>query len=68
MAALDRDRVDFFVLDAHVNALIDLVAASLVGRIDGSPVSFVDQLLAQAVAGLLVDLPESDASPEDVAV
>src|SRR6185437_6575926 len=60
MAALDRDRVELLVLDLQVDALVDLVAPPLVVGIDRLPRLVVDQLLAEAVAGLLVDLPESD--------
>jgi len=51
---------DLLVLDLDLNALVDLVTANLVGRIDDFARLVVDQLLAQAVAGLLVDLPEGD--------
>src|SRR6185437_16615302 len=60
VAALDRDRVEFFVLDLQVDALVDLVAPPLVFRIDRLLCLVVDQLLAKAMAGLLVDLPEGD--------
>ncbi len=60
VSALDRDRVELFVFDAQINALIDLVAASLVCGFDGLARPFVDQLLAKAVARFLVDLSEGD--------
>ena len=52
------ERLDLFVLDLDVDVLVDLVAADLVGRLDRLARHVVDQLLAQAIAGLLVDLPE----------
>ena len=58
VVALDFERFDLLVLDLDVDALVDLVAADLVGRVDHLARLVVDQLLAQAVAGLLVDLPE----------
>jgi hypothetical protein len=61
MAALDRDGVEFFVLDAQVDALLDLVAPSLIARIDRLARFLVDQLLTKAIACLLVDLPKGDA-------
>jgi hypothetical protein len=48
--------------------LSTLVAADLVGRVDNLARLVVDQLLAQAVAGLLVDLPERHALGLVVAV
>ena len=60
VGALDRDGVKLFVLDAQINALVDLVTPPLVGGLDRLARLFVDQLLAQAVAGSLVDLPEGD--------
>ena len=58
MAALDRDGVELFVLDLQVDALVDFVAPALVIGVDRVARRFVDQLLAQAIAGLLVDLAE----------
>ena len=52
------ERLDLLVLDLDVDVLVDLVAADLVGRLDRLAGHVVDQLLAQPVAGLLVDLPE----------
>ena len=61
MAALNRNGVDLIVLDTQVSALPDLIAAPLIVGIDRITGLFVDQLLAEAVAGFLVDLPEGDA-------
>ena len=54
-------RVQLFVLDPDINALFDLVASPLVVGIDRIAGLFVDQLLTEAVAGFLIDLPEGDA-------
>ena len=61
MAALDRDRFELFVLDAKVDALLDFVAPPFIVRIDRLARFFVDQLLAKAIACLLVDLPKGDS-------
>jgi hypothetical protein len=60
VAALDRNGVELFVLDLEVDALIDLVAAPFIVRIDRVACAFVDQLLTKAITGLFVDLPEGD--------
>jgi hypothetical protein len=60
MAALDRDGVDLFVFDLQVDALVDFVPAPLVAGIDRLAGLLVDQLLAEAVPGLLIDLAEGD--------
>jgi hypothetical protein len=60
VAALDRDGVDLFVFDLQVDALVDLVTAPPVAGIDPVPGLLLDQLLAKAVAGLLIDLSEGD--------
>jgi hypothetical protein len=61
VGALDLDRVQLRILDDEVLALGDLVAAAFVlggNRLAGL---FIDELLAQAIAGDLVDLPQRDA-------
>jgi hypothetical protein len=60
VAALDRDGVDLFVFDLQVDALVDFVPAPLVAGIDRLAGLLVDQLLAEAVAGLFIDLAEGD--------
>ena len=60
MGALDLDRFQFLVLDDEVLALGDLVAAAFVFWGDRLAGFFIDELLAQAIAGGLVDLPERD--------
>ena len=59
--AFDFERVEFVVFDQQVFVLGDLVALGLVSGVDRLAGLVVDQLLAQAVAGLPVDLPERDA-------
>ena len=61
MAALDRDGVEFFVLNLQVDALVDFVASPLVVGINWLTGTFINQLLTKAAAGLLVDLTEGDA-------
>jgi hypothetical protein len=61
VAALDRNRLELFVLDLQVHALVDFVATTLIVGIDWLAGLFVDQLLTKAVPGFLVDLPESDS-------
>ena len=61
MAAFYRDGVDLFVLDLQVDAFIDFVATPFVVGIDGVARALVNQLLAEAIAGFLVDLPKGDA-------
>src|SRR5205823_2941314 len=60
MSALDLDSLEFLVFNQEILALGDLVAARLLlgqNRLAGF---LVDQLLTQAMAGRLVDLPERD--------
>ena len=57
--ALELDGVDLLGLDLDVLALGQLVAPALVVLVDDPPGLFVDHLLAQAVAGLAVDLVEA---------
>ena len=59
--ALDLQGLDLVVLDLDVDALVDLVAAPLVGGVHRLARLLIDQLLAQAIAGFLVDLAERDA-------
>jgi hypothetical protein len=61
VVALDLQRLDLFVFDLDVDALVDLVTAALVGRLDHLAGHVVDELLPQAVAGQLVDLAEGHA-------
>ena len=61
MGALDLDTVQLVVLDDEVLPLGDLVAAALVLGWDRLAGFLIDELLAQAIAGGLVDLPERDA-------
>ena len=61
VVALDRDRVDLLVRDLDIGALGVFVAAPLVGSLNRLARHLVDELLAQPVAGLLVDLAEGDA-------
>src|SRR5438876_10673969 len=61
MGALDLDRFELRILHDEVVALGDLVAAAFVFRGDRLEGLFIDELLAQAIAGGLIDLPECDA-------
>src|SRR5207248_7935628 len=61
MGALDLDRFELRVLDDQVLPLGDLVAATLVLGLDRLVGFLIDELLAQPIAGRLVDLPEGDA-------
>src|SRR5260370_19970164 len=61
MGALDLDRFELRILHDEVLALGDLVAAAFVFRGDRLAGLFIDELLAQAIAGGLVDLPKCDA-------
>jgi hypothetical protein len=58
VVAFDRNGVDLIVLDENVLVLGDLVAAALLAGLDRLARDIVDELLAQPVAGLAVDLPE----------
>ena len=60
MGALDRNGVEFIIVHRDVGVLRVLVAAPLVFTFNGLARDLVDQLLAQTVAGLLVDLAERD--------
>ena len=60
MVAFDRNGVDLIVLDENVLVLGDLVAAALLAGLDRLARDIVDELLAQPVAGLAVDLAERD--------
>src|SRR5262249_15993678 len=61
MGALDLDRLELCILDDEVLALGYLVAAAFVFRGDRLAGLFINELLAQPVAGRFVDLPEGDA-------
>jgi hypothetical protein len=53
--------IAIWILDQEVLALGDLVAATPVFRGDRLEGLFIDELLAQAIGGGLIDLPECDA-------
>ena len=57
--ALDLDRIELLRLDFHVLAAGQLIAAALVVLVDDTACFLVDHLLAQAIAGLAVDLVET---------
>src|SRR5215471_9535983 len=61
VGALDLDRFELRILNDEVVALGHLVAAAFVLGGDRLAGLFIDELLAQAIAGGLVDLPEGDA-------
>ena len=58
VVALDLDRLDLLVLDQEIGVLRIFVSAALVGRLDRLAGDVVDELLAQPIAGLLVELAE----------
>src|SRR5262249_61574741 len=60
VGALDLDRFELRILNDEVVALGHLVAAAFVLGGDRLAGLFIDELLAQAIARGLVDLPESD--------
>ena len=61
VGALDLNRLQLRILDNEVVTFGDLVATASVFRCDRRAGLFIDKLLAQAIAGGLVDLPEGDA-------
>jgi hypothetical protein len=61
VSALDLDGVELLIRDDEVVAVGDLVATTSVLRRDRHAGVLIDQLLTQAIAGGLVDLPERDA-------
>ncbi len=61
MGTLDFDRVQFGIIDDEVLTLGDLVAAAFIFGGDRRAGLLIDELLAQAIAVGLVDLPECDA-------
>src|SRR5262245_8450969 len=61
VGALDLDRFELRILNDEVLALGHLVAAAFVRGGDRLAGLFIDELLAQAIAGGLVDLSEGDA-------
>src|SRR2546425_6228921 len=61
VGALDPDRFELGILNDEVLALGHLVAAAFVLGGDRLAGLFIDELLAQAIAGGLVDLPQGDA-------
>ena len=58
VVALDRNGVEFIIVHRDVGVLRVLVAAAFILALDRLARDLVDQLLPQAVAGLLVDLAE----------
>ena len=58
VTAFDGDRLKLLILDLKIDALGIFIAPALVFGADGLLRHFIDELLAQPVAGLLVDLPE----------
>ena len=60
MCAFDFYLLEFFVLNNEVLVFADFVSAAFLLGQHGLTCFFVDQLLAQAVAGRLVDLLERD--------
>src|SRR6202035_1246258 len=58
--ARDLDRLQFVVLDEQILGFADLVAAGLLVSLDDFTGFLVNELLAQPVAGLAVDLAERD--------
>jgi hypothetical protein len=61
LSALDLYAVEIAIVDRDVRVLGYLIAAPFVGGLDDVACPFVDKLLSQAIAGLLVDLAESNA-------
>src|SRR5215216_6941174 len=61
VGALNLDRFQLGIIDNEELALGDLVAAAFIFGGDRGAGLFIDQLLAQAIAGGLVDLSECDA-------
>jgi hypothetical protein len=61
VGARDLDGIELLVGDDEVVTPGDLVAAASVLRSDRRAGLFIDQLLAQTIAGGLVDLPECNA-------
>ena len=59
---LDLDLVDLLVLDRDVLALVDLVALDDVLALDLLAGQFVDHALAEAIAGLAIELVQADAA------
>src|SRR5439155_23693091 len=59
--AVHLNGFEFVGLDLDVDALVDFVTPALILGLDRLARLFVDQLLTQAIAGLLVDLPKRDA-------
>jgi hypothetical protein len=60
VGALDLDGIEFLVFDDDVLAFADFVATALVFRGDRFASFLIDELLAQPIAGDLVDLAERD--------
>jgi hypothetical protein len=58
LGALYGDRVEFLIFNQDEGVLRDLIAATLILGFDRLPRYVVNKLLAEAVAGRLVDLAE----------
>jgi hypothetical protein len=61
MIAFYFNRFDLFVFYRQIDAFLDLIPPSLVGGVNDVPGLLIDELLPEAVAGFLVDLPEGDS-------
>jgi hypothetical protein len=61
VAALDLERLDFFVLDLEIDVLLDLVAFDDVGALNILGGLGIDFFVLDAVAGVAVELIEGDA-------
>ena len=59
--ALDRDRVEFIIIDLDIGAFGILVSASLILALHWLARDLVNELLPESIAGLFVVLPERDA-------
>ena len=61
MPALHLDGFELVIIDLDIDTFVDLVASALVFGLDRLARLFIDELLAQPIAGLFVDLPKRDA-------
>src|SRR5262249_33984891 len=61
VGAFDLDRIQLGIIHDEVLALGDLIAAAFIFGGDRFAGLLIDELLAQAIAGRLADLPECDA-------
>jgi hypothetical protein len=60
VSAVDRKGIEFVVIHQDVGVFRVFVAPALVFTLDRFPGDLIDQLLAQSVAGLLIDLAKRD--------